>query len=89
MRQKVQSLLDSQLQTALDNICYKACAPEDIGFLRSCISSNLSGRPSIYDNVSIIAAKNLHKDEISKLGASRFAQETGQQLTNFYSEDFT
>ena len=40
-----------------------------------------------FRNVSIITAKNLHKDEINKLGASRFAQETGQQLTSFYSED--
>jgi hypothetical protein len=91
MRQKVQSLLDSQLRTALENMRYKACTPEDIRFLRSRISSNLPGRPSICDdnfrNVSIITAKNLHKDEINKLGASRFAQETGQQLTNFYSED--
>ena len=70
---------------------YKACTPEDIRFLRTRISSNLPGRPSICDdnfrNVSIITAKNLHKDEINKLGANRFAQETGQQLTNFYSED--
>ena len=40
MRQKVQSLLDSQLQTALENMCYKACTLEDIRFLRSHISSN-------------------------------------------------
>ena len=81
MRQKVQSLLDSQLRTALENMRYKACTPEDIRFLRTRISLNLPGRPSICDdnfrNVSIITAKNLHKDEINKLGASRFAQETG------------
>ena len=70
---------------------YKACTPKDIRYLRTCISSNLPGKPSICDdnfrNVSIITAKNLHKYEINKLGADRFAQETGQQLTNFYSED--
>ena len=70
---------------------YKARTPKDIRFLRSQISSNLPGRPSICDdnfrNVSIITAKNLNKDEITKLGASIFAQETGQQLTKFYSED--
>ena len=64
MRQKVQSLLDSQLQTALENMHYNVCTPKDIRFLRSCISSNLPGRPSICDdnfrNVSIITAKNLH-----------------------------
>ena len=91
MRQKVQSVLDNQLRTALENMRYKACTPEDIRFLRTCISSNLPGRASICDenfrNVSIITAKNLHKDEINRLGAIRFAQETGQTLTNFYSED--
>ena len=91
MRQKVQSLLDNQLRIALENMCYNTCTPEDIRFLRTHISSNLPGKPSICDdnlrNVSIITTKNLHKDEINKLGANRFAQETGQQLTNFYSED--
>ena len=67
------------------------CTPKDIRFLRTRISSNLPNRPSICDdkfqNVSIIIAKNLHKDEINRLGAIRFAQETGQKLMNFYSED--
>ena len=70
---------------------YKACTPEDIRFLRTHISSNLHNRPSICDdnfwNVSIITAKNLHKDEINRLSAIQFAQETGQKLTKFYSED--
>ena len=91
MRQKNQSALDNQLRTALENMRYKACTPDDIRFLRTRISSNLPNRPSICDdnfrNVSIITAKNLHKDEINKLGAFRFAQETGQVLTNFYSDD--
>ena len=91
MRQKNQTILDNQLRTALENMRYKACTPEDIRFLRTCISSNLPDRPSICDNnfrnVSIITAKNLHKDEINKLGAIRFTQETGQNLTSFHSED--
>ena len=52
---------------------------------------NLPNRPSICDdnfqNVSKITAKNPHKDEINRLGAIQFSQETGQKLTNFYSED--
>ena len=91
MRQKVQSNLDNQLRTALENMRYKACTPEDIVFLRTRISSNLPNRPSICDenfrNVSIITAKNVHKDEINRLGAIRFAEETGQSLSNFFSED--
>jgi hypothetical protein len=93
MRQKVQSALDNQLRTALENMRYKACTAEDIGFLKTRISSNLPNRASICDdkfrNVSIITAKNLHKDEINKLGAIRFSQETGQTLSHFYSEDST
>ena len=83
MRQKNQSVLDNQLRTALENMCYKTCTPEDIRFLWAHIS--------ICDNnfwkFSIITANNLHKDEINRLGAIQFAQETGQKLTNFYSED--
>ena len=41
MRQKKQSDLDNQLRTALENMRYKACTPEDIRFLRTRISSNL------------------------------------------------
>ena len=70
---------------------YKACTPEDINFLRTRISSNLPGRPSIcldqFRNVSIITGTNLHKDEINRLGAIRFAQETSQTLTDFFSDD--
>jgi len=70
---------------------YKACTPEDTRFLWTCISSNLPNQASICDdnfrNVSIITAKNIHKDEINKVGAIIFAQETGQTSTNFYSED--
>ena len=91
MRQKKQSVEDAKLRTALENMRYKACTPEDIAFLRTRISSNLPGRPSIcqlqFRNVSIITGTNLHKDEINRLGAIRFAQETGQTLTDFFSDD--
>ncbi|KAF8812809.1 hypothetical protein BYT27DRAFT_7272511 [Phlegmacium glaucopus] len=91
MRQKSQTPKDNQLRSALENMQYKACTPENISFLRTLISSNLPGRSSICDdqfrNVSIITARNLHKDEINQLGALRFAEETGQVLTDFYSDD--
>ena len=91
MRQKKQSEEDTKLRAALENMRYKACKPEDITFLRSRISSNVPGRPSIcqdqFRNVSIITGTNLHKDEINRLGAIRFAQETGQALTDFFSDD--
>ncbi|PBK59984.1 hypothetical protein ARMSODRAFT_898636 [Armillaria solidipes] len=49
------------------------------------------GAPKITDkefqNVSIITGLNVHKDEYNRLSAIRFAEETGQELVAFYSED--
>ena len=63
---------------------YKSCALEDIIFLHCRISSKLPNRPCVTDEnfhgVSIITAKNIHKDEINCVGALCFAQETGQTL---------
>jgi hypothetical protein len=91
MRQRSQTASDVKLRTALENMRYKACTTEDIDFLRSRISSSIPGRPSVCDdefrNVSIITAFNVHKDEINRLGSIRFANETSQSLTDFYSED--
>ena len=70
---------------------YKACTAEDINFLRTRISSNLPDCTSICDKifheVSTITGTNLQKDEINRLGALRFSQETGQSLIDFYSDD--
>jgi hypothetical protein len=93
MRQSKQSAEDTMMQTALENLRYKACTAADINFWRSKISSSSSspGRSSICDkdfrDVSIITGTNLQKDEINRLGAIRFAQETNQDLVDFYSED--
>ena len=91
MRQKHQSTEDAQFRTALENMRFKACTPEDIIFLRTLMSSKLPGRHSICDedfrNDSIITGTNLHKDEINRLSAIRFAQETGQSLVDFYSDN--
>ena len=37
--------------------------------------------------MSIITGTNIYKDEINRLGALQFAQETGQMLTGFFLED--
>ena len=96
MRQKNQSPEDASLRTALENMRYKSCTTSDINFLRTRISSTLpdgNDHPSIceasFRDVSIITGTNLHKDEINRLGALRFAQETNQVLTEFYSDDST
>ena len=91
MRQNRQSDDNTKLRVALENMRYKVCKPDDIAFLRSRISCNVPGQPSVcqenFRNVSIITGTNLHKDEINCLGALRFAYETGQSLTDFFSDD--
>jgi hypothetical protein len=63
----------------------------DIQFLQSRVSSFRMGKVSICDarfnNVAIITAKNVQKDEINKLGCIKFAAQTNQTLTHFFSED--
>ena len=91
MRQRTQSENDDRLRKALENMRYKDCTPTDIQFLKSRISSHTPGRPSItsieFRHASIITAKNVQKDEINRLGCEKFAQETGQELSHFYSDD--
>ena len=91
MRQRTESTEDSQFREALSNMRYKACTAADIAFLRSRVSSNLPNKPSINDarfrNVSIMTCLNSLKDEINRLGALRFAQESNQDLVDFFSID--
>ena len=93
MRQLSQSEDDAKFREALSNMRYnlKACTPADITFLKSRVSSELLGRSNVkekqFRNVSIITALNSQKDEINRLGSERFASETKQPLTDFYSID--
>ena len=91
MRQLSQSEDDAKFREALSNMRYKACTPADITFLKSRVSSELPGRSNInekqFRNVSIITSLNSQKDEINHLGSVRFASETKQPLTDFYSID--
>ncbi|KAF9050143.1 P-loop containing nucleoside triphosphate hydrolase protein, partial [Panaeolus papilionaceus] len=91
MRQRSQTVEDTKLRTALENMRYKVCTPEDIAFLLSCISCNLKGWPSVCDdrfrNEPIITSTNIVKDVINQLGCQRFADETKQTLIDFFSED--
>jgi len=91
MRQKTQSVEDAKLRTALENMRYAACTPEDIKFLKSRIAGRRPEQPKLstkeFRNVSIITALNAQKDRINELGSVQFAAETGQTLTDFYSID--
>jgi hypothetical protein len=91
MRQQSCSIQDDMLRSALENLRYKDCKSADIQFLQSRISSFKMGKVSICDarfnNVAIITAKNVQKDEINRLGCIKFATQTKQTLTHFFSED--
>ena len=91
MRQRTQTAEDAKLRTALENMRYAACTPEDIKFLKTRIAGRRPDQPKLSDkelrNVSIITALNSQKDRINELGSTRFAMETGQSLTHFYSID--
>ena len=91
MRQRTQTAEDAKLRTALENMRYAACTPEDIKFLKTRIAGRRPDQPKLSDkelrNVSIITALNAQKDRINELGSARFAAEMGQTLTHFYSID--
>ena len=91
MRQKSQTSDDKKLRTTLENMRYAACTSEDIAFLRSRIAGRGPNQPKLaskkFRNISIITGLNVQKDKINELGSERFAAETGQDLTSFYSVD--
>ena len=91
MRQKTQTLEDGKLRLALENMRYGACTYNDLKYLESRIAGKAPNQPKLTDqelhNVSIITARNAQKNQINELGSIRFAKETGQQLTHFYSLD--
>ncbi len=91
MRQKTQTPADAELRKALVNMRYGHCTPEDIKFLRQRVAGRRPEQPKIsakdFRNVAIICGVHSQKDMINQLGCERFALETGQQLTHFYSID--
>ncbi|KDR80493.1 hypothetical protein GALMADRAFT_18784, partial [Galerina marginata CBS 339.88] len=91
MRQKEQTSEDAALRTALINMRDGKCTPEDIIFLRSLQAGKRPGQPKVsakeFRNIAIICGRHTQKDEINNLGCQRFADETGQKLTHFYSID--
>ena len=91
MRQKTQTADDALFHTALVNMRYGECTQEDIRFLRSRIAGNHPDQPNVasknFRNVPIIRGIHSQKDQINLLGCERFASDTDQRLTNFYSID--
>ncbi|TFK48427.1 hypothetical protein OE88DRAFT_1634630, partial [Heliocybe sulcata] len=91
MRQKSQTHADTKLRTALENMRYKSCTEDDIQFLRTRIAGTGPDRPKLaqsrFRHVSMITARNAHRDKINILGAKQYAEDTNQILVDFYSVD--
>jgi hypothetical protein len=91
MRQTTQSPEDAKFRTALENMRYADCTPDDIAFLRTLKAGPEPGRPKLgskeFRNVAIITAWNAHKDSYNELGVKRFAAENNVEIVTFYSED--
>jgi hypothetical protein len=91
MRQKTQTEADAKLRTALENMRYAACTPDDIAFLKTLIAGKDDKSPSLKDsrfrNVSIITARNNQRDRINEEGSRRFVADHGLELSHFYSLD--
>ena len=91
MHQNTKSTRDTSFRTALENMWYAQCTEDDIKFLKTLIAGKELNQPNIakkrYRNVSIITELNSQKDQLNKLGSLRFAKDTSQRLTDFYSDD--
>ncbi|KAJ7452797.1 hypothetical protein FB451DRAFT_1050601 [Mycena latifolia] len=91
MRQTKRTPEDDKLRTALENMRYGACTPEDIEFLESRIAGFRPENPKLntrdFRDVSIITARNSQKDALNQMGARRFAEDTNQTLVDFCSVD--
>ncbi|KAJ7156498.1 hypothetical protein C8R43DRAFT_883881 [Mycena crocata] len=91
MRQQAKTPDDDKMRTALQNMRFGACTPEDIKFLESRIAGFRPENPKLNTkamrNASIITGRNAQKDVLNKMGAERFARDTKQKLVDFYSID--
>jgi hypothetical protein len=47
MRQRSQTLADAKMHTALENMRYGACTPENISFLKTRIAGRCSDQPKL------------------------------------------
>ncbi|TFK59133.1 hypothetical protein BDN72DRAFT_781172, partial [Pluteus cervinus] len=91
MRQSVDSVEDQKFRTALTNLRYKACTPEDLEFFDTRVHTNHTQGPSIcadrFRNISIITGYNATRDKLNEMGTIRWAEEHQQDLYDFYSDD--
>ena len=91
MRQTEMSEDDKKFRTALTNMRYASCTKDDLDFLKTLHADRSQEGKSlsnpIFKNVSVITSLNTQKDQINESASIRFARETGQTLTHFFSID--
>jgi hypothetical protein len=91
MRQTEMSEDDKKFRTALTNMRYAACTKDDLDFLKTLHADRSRKDKSLsspdFKNVSVITSLNTQKDQINETASIRFAKETGQKLTHFFSID--
>ncbi|KAI1786954.1 hypothetical protein LXA43DRAFT_896983 [Ganoderma leucocontextum] len=91
MRQKGQSTDDLAFRTCLGNMRYASCTSADIALLNSrVLSSGLSNAFRDlrgFEDVSIITARNSHRDAINDAYIDMFAQRRKKELHDFYAID--
>lgn len=70
---------------------FRDCTEDDITFLKSRVTGRKDSVHTVtsaeFRNVSIITAWNVHKDKVNRLGTLWFANETKQELMDFFSDD--
>lgn len=91
MRQTGITVEDSQFRDALIHMRNKSCTKSDIALLNSRIIGRSGGSLSLSDpqfkNVSVITARNAHRDAINMYSVRRFAIEHSCRLEYFFSVD--
>ena len=91
MRQTEMSEDNKKFRTALMNMRYAACTTDDLVFLNTLYANKSINHKSLtspnFRNVSIITSLNTQKDQINESCSIRFARDTNQELTHFYSID--
>ncbi|KAH9899678.1 hypothetical protein C8Q73DRAFT_638274 [Cubamyces lactineus] len=90
MRQRGMSVEDQRFRLALTNLRYKACTDDDRALLRSRVISfdaHSTCSLPVLTNISVITARNSHRDAINELGVEAFARLHGRELVSFYSID--
>ena len=89
MRQIQQFVKDQKLRILLENLRMSRCTPEDIAFIETLYAVNELKpnrvNPVDFKHVFVITSLKAQRDLINNLSSKKFAKDSNQHLTNFYS----